>query len=52
MKRKAVSREITVLKRLNHPGVIRMHDLIDTPKSIYIVTDYVKGKSLQDYSKA
>ena len=32
MKRKAAQREITVLKRLKHPGVIGLHDLIDTPK--------------------
>ena len=32
MKRKAAQREITVLKRLDHPGIIHLHDLIDTPK--------------------
>ena len=52
MKRKAAQREITVLKRLQHPGIIKLHDLIDTPKQIYIVTDYVKGISLQQYSKS
>ena len=36
-----------MLKRLQHPSVIRLHDLIDTAKQIYIVTDYVKGISLQ-----
>ena len=52
MKRKAAQREITVLKRLQHPSIIKLHDLIDTPKQIYIVTDYVKGISLQQYSKS
>lgn len=52
MKKKACQREITVLKRLQHPSVIKLHDLIDTPKQIYIVTDYVKGISLQQYSKS
>jgi len=52
MKRKAAQREITVLKRLQHPGIIKLHDLIDTPKQIYIVTDFVKGISLQQYSKS
>ena len=47
MKRKAAQREITVLKRLQNPGIIRLHDLIDTAKQIYIVTDFVKGISLQ-----
>lgn len=31
MKRKAVQREITVLKRLDHPNIIKLHELIDTP---------------------
>jgi serine/threonine protein kinase len=52
MKKKAAQREITVLKRLEHPGIIQLHDLIDTPKQIYIVTDYIKGISLQQYSKS
>jgi protein-serine/threonine kinase len=52
MKRKAAQREITVLKRLANPGIIRLHDLIDTAKQIYIVTDFVKGISLQQYVKS
>lgn len=32
MKRKAAQREITVLKRLHNPSIIRLHDLIDTSK--------------------
>jgi serine/threonine protein kinase len=46
MKQKAAQREITVLKRLESPCVIKLHDLIDTPKQIFIVTDYIKGISL------
>lgn len=32
MKRKAVQREISVLKKLDHPNVIKLHELIDTPR--------------------
>lgn len=32
MKRKAVQREIMALKRIDHPNIIRMHDLIETSK--------------------
>jgi len=52
MKRKAAQREIAVLKRLHHPGMISLYDLIDTPKQIYLITDYVKGFSLQTLAKA
>ena len=37
---------------MNHPGLIKLHDLIDTPKQIYIITDFVKGISLKDLTKA
>lgn len=32
MKRKAVQREIMALKKIDHPNIIRMHDLIETQK--------------------
>jgi len=51
MKKKACQREIAVLKRLNHPGVIYLHDLMDNPKQIFMVTDYIKGISLREYVK-
>lgn len=49
MKKKAAQREITVLKRLQHPNVIMLHDLIDTLKQIFMITSYIKGISLQQY---
>lgn len=44
-----MQREVAVLKRLSHPSVITMHDLIDTPKQVHLITDYVKGISLREY---
>ena len=41
MKRKAVQREIIALKRIDHPNIIRMYDLIETQKQICIVTDFI-----------
>jgi serine/threonine protein kinase len=32
MKKKAVQREIAVLKRVDHPNIIKMFELIETPK--------------------
>jgi serine/threonine-protein kinase Chk2 len=46
MKRKAVQREILSLKKIDHPNIIKMHDLIETSKTICIVTDYISGISL------
>lgn len=46
MKRKAVQREIMSLKKIDHPHIIKMYDLIETSKQICIVTDYIAGISL------
>ena len=32
MKRKAVQREIMALKKIDHPNIIKMYDLIETNK--------------------
>jgi len=45
-KKKAVQREIQVLKRVDHPSVIKLHDHIDTARQISLVMDYVPGISL------
>jgi 5'-AMP-activated protein kinase, catalytic alpha subunit len=46
MKKKAVQREIAVLKKLDHLNVIRLHELVDTSRQIYLITDFVNGISL------
>ncbi len=46
MKKKAVQREIAVLKKLDHPNVIKMHELIETSRQINLVIEYVNGISL------
>lgn len=39
------------LKKIDHPHIIKMHDLIETSKQICIVTDYIQGISLHQYVK-
>ena len=51
MKRKAVQREIAVLKKISHPNVIKLVELIDTSRQINIVIEYINGISLQQYLK-
>lgn len=52
MKKRAVQREIIALKKITHPNIIRMHELIETPRQTCIVTDIVEGISLYSYLKA
>lgn len=52
MKKKAVQREIAVLKKLvDHPNVIKMHELVDSQRQINLITDFVNGVSLQQFVK-
>uniref|UniRef100_A0AAG5DEW3 Ovarian-specific serine/threonine-protein kinase Lok n=1 Tax=Anopheles atroparvus TaxID=41427 RepID=A0AAG5DEW3_ANOAO len=41
-----VMREATIMKELNHPCVIKMHDIIDEPDAVYMVLEYMKGGDL------
>ena len=51
MKKKAVQREIISLRKIDHPNIIKMHDLIETQKQICLVTDFVNGISMHHYVK-
>jgi len=51
MKKKAVQREIYALRKIDHPNIIKMYDLIETPRQICIVTDYVNGISMNHFVK-
>jgi serine/threonine protein kinase len=40
--------EIAVLKKLNHPNVIPLVDVFETPEKVFIVMDLMKGGELFD----
>ncbi len=48
-----IGRELMVLKTLQHPNVIWLHEVIDDPKCdfFYLVTDYHSKGSLDDFLK-
>ena len=41
-----IKREIRILKLLNHPNIIKLHDLVETQKEIFLVMDYCEGGEL------
>lgn len=44
-----VLREILLLKKMNHPHIIRLYEVIDTPSDIFMILEYVAGGELFDY---
>ncbi|KAF7153941.1 hypothetical protein RHSIM_Rhsim01G0008300 [Rhododendron simsii] len=43
-----VKREIRTMKLLNHPNIVKIHEVIGTKTKIYMVMDYVSGGQLSD----
>lgn len=39
-----IQREITILKRINHPNLLKLLQLVETPKSFMLVTQLVEGE--------
>lgn len=50
-RRKSVAREIAIMKKMSHENIIQMHKSFDNPHSIYIIMEYVRGKSLYQFLK-
>lgn len=44
-----VAREIKILKRIRHPNVIQLFEVIDAPRQIFLVMEYLDGGELFDY---
>ena len=46
-RRKAVVRELTALRKSNgHQNIIKLYDVIESPKQICLVLEYAKGQML------
>ena len=50
--KKCITKEIEILKKLNHPNIIKLYDVIYTEKYILLIQELVNGISLRDYYNA
>ncbi|OIW18905.1 hypothetical protein TanjilG_25348 [Lupinus angustifolius] len=41
--------EVSILNQINHPNIIRLHEIIQAPGKIHIVLEYCKGGDLSLY---
>lgn len=44
-----VTREIHILKRIRHPNIIQLYDIIETKRQLFLVTEYAMNGELFDY---
>jgi len=51
-KKKALTREIAVLKRVDHSNLVKLVEVIETSRQVNIVMEYIEGRSLQSYVKS
>ncbi|XP_046630920.1 serine/threonine-protein kinase SIK3-like isoform X3 [Daphnia pulicaria] len=42
-------REVEVMKKLKHPNIIKLYQVIDTDDTLFLVTEYVPGGEIFDY---
>ena len=50
-KRNTVKNEINILKQLNHINIMKLYEVIDSSKYLYLVLEYINGMSLLDLLK-
>ena len=50
-KRNTVKNEINILKQLNHLNIMKLYEVIDSSKYLYLVLEYIKGISLLEVIK-
>eukprot|EP00127_Corallochytrium_limacisporum_P007211 Clim_evm84s243 gene=Clim_evmTU84s243 len=42
-------REVRIMKMLNHPNVVKLYEVIDTTKELFLVLEYCSGGEVFDY---
>ena len=51
-RRKSVKREIRLMEKMRHPHVVKLYEVIETEKQVFLSMEYVGGGSLHGYLKA
>lgn len=43
---KNIQSEIDIMKKIEHPNIVKLHDVYQTNNNMYIVTEYCRGGDL------
>lgn len=49
MYKKRFLNEAKLLSRLNHPNIITLYDYVENDSGIFLITEYIKGQTLDEY---
>jgi len=47
--RLGIDKEITMMKLMNHPNIMRLYDVYESEKDLFLVLEYVEGGELFDF---
>ena len=47
--RNGIDREIIMMKLMNHPNIVRIYDVYEGKKELFLILEYVQGGELFDY---
>ena len=48
-KKNCIKNEIYILNQLDHENIMKLYDIINTPKYLFLILEYIKGISLLDF---
>lgn len=50
--KKTVEQEVRILKKLHHDGIVKLFEVIETPRAIHMVMEYSPGGNMQQLVRA
>lgn len=48
VRRESLVREVAIMKGLNHPNIVKFHDVFESPRRVYLVMEMLTGGELFD----
>lgn len=46
---KMIQREVHIMKLLQHPNIIRLYEVLETPRTLYLIMEYAEGGEVMDF---